>query len=240
MKSNLLRSLAVMAALTASGHAVTINWGSEAFSSLVDSNGNVLGSSFHFELGAFAPPPTNPSWVPAAGNMAEWSDNWRVFDTAAYDSANGVFTSSGRMTDEGFSVDFPNPTFNFQGLSAYLWIHNDNPMTVFGGGEWLLARDENWTFPTTPLDPALQPGCCDNELPLQWSVTDLGSTDMPLYGYQNGSNPSQGGVRGPGDYTYVGDFTLQTETLLPEPSSSVLVLGLAVLALLDRRRAWRC
>jgi hypothetical protein len=68
MKSDLLRSLAVMAALTASGHAVTINWGSEAFSSLVDSNGNVLGSSFHFELGAFAPPPTNPSWVPSAGN----------------------------------------------------------------------------------------------------------------------------------------------------------------------------
>jgi hypothetical protein len=229
MKYSFFPSLAVMAVLVASGHARTLNWGSVVDSKLVDSHGVTLDGTFDFELGAFAAAPLG--WVPSVGNTSEWFSYWKIFDRAGYSAADGYFTSKVLINADGTSNSSVADAGSFAGLDAYLWIHDDALPTL--GGEWLLARDPSWTF------PAASPGCCDNALPIEWSVSDLGLDDTPVFG-------TQGGVSGPGSRTYEGPSTLQTHTLsptggeglLPEPSSALLVLGLGVLALLDRRRGW--
>ena len=70
-------------------------------------------------------------------------------------------------------------------------------------------------------------------------MSDLGASDVPLYGYQNNTytNPvGTGDVYSPG-----GGFSstyLQTATYIPEPCSSVMMLMLGAMALLGRRRSW--
>ena len=235
MKAMLHPCVLLMAFLTGLAQAQTIKWGSEVFSDLLDSKGDALGikpgSSFVFELGAF-----NAGFIPQPQNMDQWFSMWNVFDRASYNAVNGYFTSSVQMTDEGTSnslfLDLTPATTSFAGLPAYLWVRNvENGL----GSENLLVRPgdaEKWKFPSPVA------GCCDNEVPLEWSVSDLAATDIPRFG-------SQGDVRGPGERTYDGYSNLQTHTssssegeATPEPGASVLVLVLGVMALLDRRRVW--
>ena len=229
MKASFLRVIAVLAALSALGHAQTINWGSEVLSDLRKSNGGIINQSgFQFELGAF-----NPGFEPSPGNLANWFLNWHVYNTADYSKEAGYFTSPVQMQDNG-SFDPALGAYDFQGLEAYLWIRNSPTMVRDRGNEWLLVRASDWKFPEA------SPGCCDNALPLEWSVSDLGAGDVPLFG-------AQGGVQanfGTRDYDL--PSTLQTYTLgasqgdsaTPEPGAFVLVLVLGLMALLDRRRAW--
>ncbi len=202
-----------------------MNWGSPMFSILMDSQGDTLDQSYAFELGAFV-----PDFAPDETNVEEWAANWRTFDRAAYngfetpedDGIYGYFTSSVQMTEGGHSS---NPAYsslglNFQDLPAYVWIYNStNPVP---GTEWLLARSDSWIFPSY-VD------CCENDPPLQWSVSDLDTEDVPLYG-------SQGGVPGAGVFTNTDVHTLQTYTFVPEPSSLIFVSLAGSLMVLRRRR----
>lgn len=196
--------------------AQTLDWGSEVFSDLADSEGNPLDSMFVFELGSFV-----NGFVPDETNVHSWISNWRVFDSASFDGGLGYFTSTVQMNDDGTSSNPTASAINFQGLSAYLWIRNDDDAVE--GSEWLLTRSDSWTF------PGADPGCCDNETPLQWSVSDLDGGDTPIWG-------SQGGVEGSGFHTDGDPHTLQTYTFVPEPSTAVLAGLACACAALRRRR----
>lgn len=221
MKSNLHAiRLAAMGAVLAgiAPHAAgqTLNWGSELFSDIVDSHGQTLQqSAFVFQLGAFI-----AGFTPTSSNTDEWYSNWRVFDQAAYNESLGYFTSSVLMNDDGTSSYNPSAVSSFEGMTAYLWIRNSPDLTTTT--EWFLGTASSWVFPDAI------PGCCDNASVVEWSVSDLDGPDTPVWG-------SQGGIAGDGYYTVTGGYTLQTFTIIPEPSTSLLAM-FSSLGLLNQRR----
>ncbi|QTN31575.1 PEP-CTERM sorting domain-containing protein [Akkermansiaceae bacterium] len=194
----------------------TIEWGSEVFSQIVDSKGAALDNTYVFEIGVFA-----DTFTPTDANTDDWFANWFAFDRAAYSETNGYFASTAEMTDAGTS-ESPFMTAaapSFEGLEAYVWVRNSatpSPTT-----EWFLVKSPAWTFPDAT------PGCCDNALPVQWSLADLTPTNTPVWG-------SQMGTDGQGEFTSDGVYELQTYTFVPEPSSALLAL-LGCAFLLTRR-----
>jgi hypothetical protein len=222
----LLLLLGCLGLSTGALHAQAFNWGSAVFSDLVDSEGNTLDDTFVFEVGAFT-----EGFIPDETNIGEWYSNWQVFDAAAYngveetgdDGIYGYFTSTVNMNPDGTS-DSPWQTpgaLSFEGLDAYIWVRNSD---IAGEGtEWSLVRADDWVFPTA------DPDCCGNGQPIEWSTSDLTSSDTPVWG-------SQGGITGGGIITNTGTYTLQTATFVPEPSPLMLSLLFAVVILLRRRR----
>ncbi|MCX6876178.1 MAG: hypothetical protein NTW21_20585 [Verrucomicrobia bacterium] len=255
MKAKLFLNIVVLGALSSFSHAaLTINWGSKTFSQLLDSHGTTLDDSYVFQLGAFGSYTDGVyvSYDPGAAPIGEWSGHWNVFDQADYygfvDGASktwGTFSGTVVLKNDGTSAySGAEAGFDFRNLDAYLWIRKADEMVVGGvGSENLLvhavAKDGGtaaWKFPQTVSD------CCGSK-PVEWSVSDLNSSDMPLYGYQKAE--SDGSIRrGTGNTNYnsgnSGSYPAGYLQLgaVPEPCSSVLVLVLSVLAVLDRRRAW--
>lgn len=220
--SALLSSAALVLLAGGHSHAQTLDWGSPVGTEIRDSRGNLIDSLFFIEIGAFV-----DGFTPDEDNVDLWLSNWRVFDQAIYNPSLMYFTSVASMNDDGTSAD-PQASsgFSFEGLDAFLWIRKgDDPVE---GSEWLLTRSvssdpaKNWVFPNAV------PGCCDNQGNYQWSVSDLDSGDVPLWG-------SQGGTPGGGVFTDPGPYPLQTYTFVPEPSSLVLA-ALSAGVLLRRRR----
>jgi hypothetical protein len=226
MKCSPLLLIACLGGLAASkASAQQLNWGSLAFSDLVDSKGDVLANTFVFEIGAF-----NPGFTPTLGNLFDWRSNWQVFDRASYngieepfdDGISGYFTGTARMLDDGRSSSpFMTPSApSFEGLSGYLWVRKgDDPIA---GSEWMLTRADSWVF------PAAIPGCCDNDTPFDWSTSDLDESDVPLWG-------RQGKISGPGEFSNTGIHTLQTYTFVPEPSSVLMIILASGLFMIRRR-----
>ena len=176
-----------------------LNWGGPAFSDFADSAGNTLDNTFVFELGAFS-----GGFEPTASNVDSWFDHWQVFDRAFYNSPH---LSPGALS--------------FEGLSAFLWVRKgDEPVE---GSEWLLTRADAWVFPTAV------PGCCDEGLPVEWSLSDLDVADVPTWG-------KQGVTSGSGVWTENDPHTLQTYTFVPEPSSALLTVMAGLITVLRRRR----
>jgi len=218
----LLTMLAAAALWLSAGEvrSQTINWGSVVDSTIVDSKGNPLDGTFRFELGAF-----NLNFTPTPDNLSAWTNNWNIFDSSDYNPLLTLFSGTQSMELVG-GVSGPlghNGSFNFAEQPAYLWIKNSDIMEIDGGQEWLLVRsDPSWVFPTASGD------CCDKEK-LQFSTSDLASGDSPLWG-------GQGGVQGPGNFTTFvgGGGSLQTYSLVPEPSSA-LIAFLIVLGAVTRR-----
>ncbi len=173
MKSLVLRwilALAALAALAPAGRAQTINWGSEAFSTLLGSNGAAIPQSgYTFELGVFD---DNPAFIPTKTNILQWEENWTPVGTAAYSEANGYFT--GVLTLTADDADLKN-------RQAYFWIHNS---FTSAAQEWLLVSAANWVF------PEYNPGCCGNSLPAEWSVSDADIEVTPLWGGNTGTSGS--------------------------------------------------
>ncbi|MCH7227846.1 PEP-CTERM sorting domain-containing protein [Haloferula sp. A504] len=208
-------------------HAQQIDWGSEIFSDLVDSEGEVLDNTFVFQLGAF-----DAGYNPADYEPGDWLNHWQVFDEAAYngieepvdDGVWGYYTSTANMEPDGTS-DSPEESSgatSFEGRQAYIWIRNgDNPEP---GTEWFVVTTSSWVYPTADS------GCCGSSLPLEWSSSDLTSGDTPLWG-------SQGGIEGPGVYSVTGIYTQQTFTFVPEPSIAMLVGLGGMLWAVRRKRA---
>lgn len=211
--------------------AQTLDWGSELGSTLVDSNGSQLDNTFVFEIGAFV-----DGFMPDANNVELWLSNWRVFDQASYNQSIGYFTKwtsdtdTLRMLDDGTS-NSPYMTSgapSFEGLTAFLWVRKgDDPVE---GSEWLLTRADSWVF------PAATPGCCDNEAVVQWSVSDLDGSDIPVWGRQSSDDPLDPYVStGSGVFTNSTYSTLQTFTFVPEPSSMVFA-AISLGIVMGRRR----
>lgn len=208
---------AVLGSITPHAAGQTLNWGSEVFSDIVDSHGQALDeSTFLFQLGTF-----EAGFIPTSENTHEWSARWHVFDQAAYNESLGYFTSSVLMNDDGTSSYNPGAVSSFEGQAAYLWIFNSPDLGTTT--EWFLGTAPSWVFPDA------EPGCCDNESVVQWSVSDLDGPDTPVWG-------SQSGIAGDGYYTVTGGYTLQTFTIIPEPSTSLLAMCSSLALLVHRRR----
>jgi len=196
----------------------TLEWGSEVFSQIVDSKGAELDNSYVFEVGLFAAP-----FVPTSVNTDDWFANWLAFDRADYSQTNGHFASKVEMADDGTSESlFMTPGApSFEGLEAYIWVRNST--TPSPTTEWFLVKSPAWVFPTATAD------CCDNTLPVQWSIADLTPSDTPVWGSNMGRD-------GDGKQTQDGTYELQTFTFVPEPSSSLLALLSCTLLLTRRSR----
>jgi len=193
-------------ALGVSSQGQTIEWASPVGISIVDSGGATLDETYIFELGAFVSP-----FVPDENNLVDWYANWRVFDRAEYFPDLKNFTGTANLLADGTSdSDDASAGFTFFGLDAYIWIRNDaEPAEPVFDNEWLLVRSDIWRFPEEGED------CCPGGK-LEWAISDLSSTDRPLYGSQDGSV-------GPGVRTDTNVYDLQTHTFIPEPSSLLLV-----------------
>ncbi|MCH8512286.1 MAG: hypothetical protein LAT83_11625 [Kiritimatiellae bacterium] len=202
---------------------VGITLSSTTLETLVDSQGEFLvdefnQSDFVFQIGTFA-----TGFSPDNTNTEFWISNWILFGEANYnDVPPPVIGFEGGMTEEGYSVS-PEAAqeFDFSGLPAYLWVYNNNNITN-EGAEWFLGRSETWVFPNISADPD-----CDNcgtEEPLQWAMSDLVSSDVPIWG-------GQSLIEGFGQKFTEDSFTLQT-FIIPEPASLVfMVLALAATGL---------
>lgn len=247
MKFKFLLTLMLLTTLSPLSHAaVTINWGSEAFSTLLDSKGVPLDGSYEFQLGVFTTTTQSGTvpYVPQLTSLDDWASHWKVFDKADFNSIvdNGqtwstfsstvVLNNNGTSSYAGAAADV-----NFTGLDAYLWIHKPGDATR--GGENLLLRaagttpgTTNWQFPASVAD------CCGKNLPIDWSVTDLQGSDVPVIGYQKGSLEAP--TVGAGDTPPSGGYIsyMETSTFVPEPCSAVMVMVLGLMGLLDRRRSW--
>ncbi len=225
-------------------HAQTLNWGNEVWSSLADSKGDTLDNAFVFELGSFA-----SGFTPDATNVDLWAENWHVFDQADYngydgplDDVWGYFTSTVQISGdplhpegdplhtETVTSSYPGSLgFNFSGLEAYIWVRNsDDPVE---GTEWLLVRADTWTFPVDGGE------CCDVTL-IEWSISDLDDTTVPVWGRQSGLD---GGGQpytstGSGSFTADHPYDLQTFTFVPEPSTAILSFIGGLGMVLRRRR----
>jgi hypothetical protein len=196
--------------------AQTLNWGNVVGEPIVTSEGNPIDNTFVFQLGAF-----DAGFVPEFSNANQWLQNWRIFDTAAYDSTFGFSTATAYIRDGVTSAEPGASTLSFAGLDAYIWIRNADDAVE--GSEWLLTRASTWKFPITGGD------CCDTTV-LEWSVSDLDSTTTPIIGGHNG-------VVGPGVFTPPSSTTgLQTHTFIPEPSSVVCAILASMLVVMRRRR----
>ena len=190
----------------------TLNWGSLAYSDLDDSKGVSLDDSFVFELGTF-----DPALTPDTSNTDDWFSNWRTFDSAGDDSANGVLTGTAEV---GSVTDYSSL---FEGLEAYVWVRNSTGPS--SDTEWFLARKlatpDSWVFPD------LDPGCCPTGDVTEWSVSDLGG-ETPVW-------RNQGGNLGGGDFDVTGPYDLQTH-VVPEPGACLLGLMGVGMAVLRRHR----
>lgn len=227
MKPWILIPCAVFGALciSRSDAQTTIEWGASG-SPLIDSDGDAIDDNFVFELGAFA-----LDFDPNESNVGQWLTHWRVFDRLIYDTIFGFSTSSSTILSDGTS-DSPfassDPAFNFSGLDAYVWVRNgflvDNKPVP--GSEWFLARAEIWSF------PAESENCCETAF-IEWSTSDLTSTDVPKWGRQGNVTGGEGVFNFTPNESFNG---IQTHTFIPEPSSSLLLmLGGAGLVLIRRR-----
>jgi hypothetical protein len=205
--------------------ATTVNWGSPLDSVLRDSYGNTLGPDMHFQLGTFA-----NSFIPTFENMADWKDNWRVFDEALYFPEYGWFVGSadidkttGQTSSSAATGD--SDTFDFRNKNAFLWVFNDQTPEVWVT-QWTLVRDSSWVFPVPSLS------CCDTSLPQEWSLSDLGPGDKPIFGR---TGEEEGGGT---SYAESPSYDLQTYSLVPEISSvpAMVAVVLLVGCHRDRRR----
>ena len=202
-----------------------LNWGSLDFSTIVDSNGSPLpAENFVFDLGAF-----RSDFTPNESNVADWAANWVTFDRASYvidEFGTAVFASSYSFYDDIFSsgVDETGSNFETLGISreAYIWVYNSTEPEP--GTEWFVGRSSTWQFPQVTGE------CCNHDEPMQWSMGDLVSSDIPLWG-------NQLGYEGSGERSvFNGGADLQTYTFIPEPSSALLVAMAGIMGALRRSR----
>ena len=215
-----------LASMTAA-QADSIEWGGKAFGDPVNSQGSLLDTSYHFELGTFG------AFIPDESNIPLWRSNWKLLDSTGYNPVTKLFTDTATLTfNSGTSqwspsvADVPAPSATFaEGEQVYIWIYNNTAMDattewgVFTRTASLDPKNANWVLPSGPGNQTVFP---------QFMFTpDINSSPF-------GGTPSTTG----GGY-YVppsGSFSYQTHSFVPEPGST-LMLGLTgMLSVLRRRR----
>lgn len=196
--------------------AETINWGDNVLDTLVTSTGTALVGTYIIQLGVFTDQfgtEVDPASIPTD----TWAARFKVFDQASFNPDFGYFTGSAVISRSLVPSEYGRSSYagadniDFSNLKAYIWVRNEVTNAPPGlGTEWFLASAGSWVFPQSAAT------CCDNSQPIDWALSDLGST-TPKYG-------GQSGVRGPGLYTNPNDSAnLQTYTFVPEPGTNFLV-----------------
>ena len=216
MKKTSLFSLVAALLIAPAGYGSGVNWSSPYWDQLfngmqmVDAGGNPLDATFAFELGTF-----DAGFTPTGGNTDQWASHWNLLNRA--DTTNGNWVPNdpdfGSYFNGGFSFD---PSGQVNGLAgsatfatgqqAYVWVLCDN--------EWALVTDNTpgvdgndiWQLPN-PTDVG--------GFPLNW---DLANANVAVLGSVNN-----------------GTYRLQT-AVVPEPSTSLLVLMLGGLLQLTRHK----
>ena len=212
MKSTSLRTLVASLALASSSFGAGVNWSSPYVDTLnmVDSTGNALDSSFAFEMGTFG-----NGFVPTSANLDQWAANWKLLDRA--DTVNGKWDPSGAVFDPYFDSSFTfSSTGEVSGLAgsslfvsgeqAYIWAMSNNEWALVTDLSPGASRNDIWQLPN-PADIS--------DFPLSW---ELQTADTAVFGSVND-----------------GTYRLQTQ-VVPEPSTTLLVLLIGGLAQLTRYR----
>ena len=221
-------------------HATDVSWGTEPLSTLLQSDGSALDSSFNFEIGYFSNIGGNPltPFIPTSTNLGDWSTYWVPWDVTnttlgQYNPAIGYVTRTstfnGTSTSNVSSLYGQTYTIpdNAQG---YLWVYDSK--AVNPNSEWALitnlpsdlSTDPDWRFPAASDALTPSPGTLD------WRYYTAGTAI--LGGFSD--------TQGPGTYTSSPTaFALQTSAV-PEPGSALLVMmtGFA-LQIVRRRNRWR-
>jgi len=219
---------------------VTIDWGVNFGDEIYTSDGNLADDAIHWELGAF-----RDGFTPNGNNVELWKDYWIVFDIAPfeedpYNPGQYIFQREVQMPNDGSSVAYPAESWNFKGMTAYVWGFNDKTYQM--GLEWLLYRGEDWVFPDFPTDEP-------PDLDLEWDVAHMTTTDIPVWGAvgnpdgpypgystQVGLGWASGPIYTPGDP----EVSLLQLYTIPEPGTyavGALMLGAAAFHGWRRRRS---
>jgi hypothetical protein len=140
--------LLFLAGLPAGGR--TIQWFCDFGGSKSFSDGSALDTTIRWELGIFI-----GGFVPTVSNRAEWAAHWVAAERTDYfpstegDPSKGAF--NGTVTVTGNDAPFD------AGVRAFIWGFTDD----LESGEWILASDSGWTWPTP--DPIFPPA-------LEWNI----------------------------------------------------------------------
>jgi hypothetical protein len=94
------------------------------------SDGQPMGSDFHFEIGVFT-----GTFVPTAANVGEWATYWRSAQRSPYSTVSKRFADSFEVTENTAPFTI--------GKTAYIWGFRGDA----GAGEWILFRAPSWTWP---------------------------------------------------------------------------------------------
>lgn len=226
MKSSFLRQLVLPLAAVAiwggnpQAEASTIFWESNFEDLLFDASEQALDGGFTFEAGIFV-----NGFQPTALNLNDWVGNWQAFSRATeanlgWSPDEQFFAMTIDHNPDGTSSAAPVPTDVFtQGEVVYFWVYNTQNREA--GTEWALVANStdvgdngnDWIIPD-PADPI-------GTVSYNWLLDDA---DVAIYGNINGTF---GGGQA---------FTLQTSLVpVPEPGP-VLLIGVAMLGGLLRRR----
>lgn len=213
MKKILLLSLSAALLTIGPVRGAGVTWTSPFFDSLsmVDSHGNLLDDSFGFELGTFV-----TGFTPTALNFDQWASNWKLLERADFGNGKWVpndptfgsyFTGDFSFSATGQVNSFPGSATFTTGEQAYIWVRG-------GNDEWALVTD---TVPGSGPDDIWQ-------LPNPANITDFNLQ----WDISNASTAIIGSVNN-------GTFRLQT-SVIPEPSTSLLVLMLGCLLQFTRHK----
>jgi hypothetical protein len=224
----LLASLAI-SLITSSATAQTINWGSTVSTAGAGnmhnlSDGSAMSPGFTFQLGYFS------AGFNAADPMT-WAANWNVYNDSTSAAIEGQTSFNGLSGPFGynFAKSTTNTLASFNGQQGYIWGFNDQGLTGLAGGEALLLTNSSWTFPSV-----------GNNISVDWTVSTASNVvwgAIDTNGTTAGGYIAGGGVQSAPEAANT--FHVQTSGFVapvPEPSSALLV-GLASLGLLRRRRS---
>jgi len=159
VRPSIFRLLAVFfIGLVPDSRAETINFYNPPNQTNLTSFGQPMDGAFVFELGVF-----QNGFIPARGNMNEWTAKWSMAKSGNYNPVTGAF-------EENFTV-VSNAAPFLSGTPAYVWGKRNSA----SGDEWILFRKSDWNWPGTGSI---------NPFPLDWNAAEasqiiIGSVNGP-------------------------------------------------------------
>lgn len=227
----------VLLGVPLAGEARTISWGGAVMDENIQSDGQDITASFTFQLGYFERDPGSFEG-PQADNIAQWSDYWRPIDQSLFREEFSFFSSMATILEDGTSdSEWAGDEVFPAGEQAYIWAYNT--LAMVPTAEWALIT--NGLSDGDLGDDWLIPESSSTSLPLEWRVSGATEAIVGGLGNQRDGEGTAEVVHGAGGRTTdTDDFSFQTHRIypliIPEPSTSLMILmGLSV-HLLRRRR----